>query len=635
MKTSKFFNKIIAAGIVCCSVGLSSCDDFLTVLPSNKITEEDFWKSEGDLQNVRAAAYRQMASSSVTSRIYYWGEMRSDNVTLYDQTQTNLANLQKAILMPTDGMFDWSAFYTGINYCNLVLEQGEAMTDPGNEVDPSFRRSDWKPIETEMKALRALYYFYLVRAYRNVPYVTAAVRTDAEARARVDGATQGVNILGRLTEELEEALPYAANDYGTSTDNTGRFTDRGVRALLADMYLWRGCMLLNSSDKGDVVVSADGDTLSGSQLTTLSKECFTKAIEHCDYIMAYMDSVYEQDKKVSGNTGQFGVQYNYTPLRDDYPYMTMSTAGTFTAGTDNLVASLMANSNSDEHVFQLKYDANAKVTNGAGLTYYSYINNSALATSYVTGSGTLSSSVASTYNPERGFGKSDLRLLEDLNYTSGSTSLPQIHKHVINTLTVSDFSDVSKGGKPSYYSSNEANFPIYRLTDIMLIKAECIARSMSSSTKASTTTTDAGYALVEGFKLVNSVFARYNPKLTASESYGSTKDLQSDRLRTDYATISSSVKTAADLLTLVYNERQREFVFEGKRWFDIVRECEATNDNSDVLTNYINLSTTVRNRLRKLYSLYCPIYSEEIKVNGVDYGGNLEQNPVWDRYTTK
>ncbi len=98
---------------------------------------------------------------------------------------------------------------------------------------------------------------------------------------------------------------------------------------------------------------------------------------------------------------------------------------------------------------------------------------------------------------------------------------------------------------------------------------------------------------------------------------------------------SSDVKTAADLLTLVYNERQREFAAEGKRWFDVVRQCEAQNSNNLVLSDYISLSTSVRNRLRQLYSVYSPIYSEEIKVNGVEYGGNLTQNPVWDRYTTK
>ena len=85
----------------------------------------------------------------------------------------------------------------------------------------------------------------------------------------------------------------------------------------------------------------------------------------------------------------------------------------------------------------------------------------------------------------------------------------------------------------------------------------------------------------------------------------------------------------------MYNERQREFVGEGKRWFDIVRQAEFTNDAQTTLTTYINLPSTTRNRLKKLWSLYNPINLDEMKINGVEYGGKLVQNPVWDRYSTK
>ena len=107
----------------------------------------------------------------------------------------------------------------------------------------------------------------------------------------------------------------------------------------------------------------------------------------------------------------------------------------------------------------------------------------------------------------------------------------------------------------------------------------------------------------------------------------------SDRLKpaSEYA----AERKASDLLTLLYNERQREFIGEGKRWFDIVRQVEATNDSENTLNTYINLSKEVKNRLRNIYAMYVPIYSEELKVNGVEYGGKLVQNPVWDRYTVK
>ena len=84
-----------------------------------------------------------------------------------------------------------------------------------------------------------------------------------------------------------------------------------------------------------------------------------------------------------------------------------------------------------------------------------------------------------------------------------------------------------------------------------------------------------------------------------------------------------------------YQERQREFVGEGKFWFDIVRQAEATNDPTKSLSDNMSLSTSLKNRLKLLYSLYNPVFSDEMKVNGVPAGGKLNQNPVWDRYSKK
>lgn len=635
MKANKFFNKILAVGLLSGSMGLASCEDFLTVSPSNMITEDDFWKTKTDVDNVRAAAYRQMATANVTSRILYWGELRSDNLTLNDMTNTGIQHLQQGILMPTQSIFDWSSFYTGINYCNQVLDHGEAMTQPGKEVDPSFRQSEWRPMRAEMKAMRALYYFYLVRAFRDVPYQTASITTDAEARANKLPATKGVNLLGMLIRDLDtpgqEEWQYAADNYGSTSENTGRFTKTGIHALLADMYLWRGCMLLKSKAKGDYVLDENGDTIASGQLDKLSNECFKQSIAHCDSVLNFINREYKKDLQASG-TANLVKAVNFDPLNDEYPYLT-TVNSYMSSGTDPIYEETLGKSTSKyEHILQLKYSSSSGVKNSTPVTYlYGY--GSSFANGYMVGSSTLTSSAASSYNVTRGFGKSDLRLLETFNYKASSASQPSCHKYVINDLDIIDYEDMTKGASASYSQNNDGNWSIYRLTDIMLIKAEAIARSMSSTTKASTTKNDAGYPLVEGFNLVNAIFARCNPKMKATDSYGKSEDLKSDRLRSDYATNSSNTKTADDLLKLVYNERQREFVAEGKRWFDIVRQCEATNSNTDVLTNYITVSTTVRNRLKALYSLYNPIYSEELKVNGVEYGGMLEQNPVWKRYS--
>lgn len=624
MKRNKISNKIIAAGLCLAGLCATSCEDFLTVLPADRITEEDFWKSKSDRDNVRAAAYRQMATSDVTGRIIYWGELRGDNVTLNDQSQQGIQNLQQAILMPTEGMFNWASFYTGINYCNLVLEKGEEMTIPGQEVDPSFRRSDWQTIKAEMLSLRALYYFYLVRAYRNVPYIDYAVRTDVEAMNCRQGQTLGVEILGKLIDQLENHATYAADNFGSASENTGRFTKRGVHALLADMYLWRGAMLTNSAKKGDYVLSAAGDTLSSSAVDNLRDECYRKAIQHADYILNYMQQEY--DKELADNPGMIDENAG-----KPYPYLTRMGNTGFANAHDYVYSQIWEASNSDEAVFQLKYDANAGTSNNVPYTYFANYSGNSVSTGYMSGSKLLAASASSSYDPVTGFGKTDIRLLETLNYSSTSISLPTIHKNVLSSLSIANMEDMTEGASSKNYRSvRSQNWPIYRLTDIMLIKAEAIARlHLPSNAKASQNA-----QVAEGFKLTNAIFERNNPRLQATGTSGAGEAV-SDRLKEDYATNADAPKTASELLTLVYNERQREFVAEGKRWFDIVRQCEATNTTvSDVLSSFINLSTSVRNRLKLLMAMYNPIYSEEIKINGVANGGNLVQNPVWDRYTS-
>lgn len=96
-------------------------------------------------------------------------------------------------------------------------------------------------------------------------------------------------------------------------------------------------------------------------------------------------------------------------------------------------------------------------------------------------------------------------------------------------------------------------------------------------------------------------------------------------------------------VSYVLFERQREFLGEGKRWFDLVRDCEfkynsKSNKNKSGLES-AGLPTSVRNRLQSIWSLYNPIFVDELKVNGKNYFGNtqgqLVQNPAWEKYMPK
>lgn len=657
MKNKKLYTKLLLAGsMVFMGVGMTSCEDFLTVLPTNQMPEQSYWQDKSDLEGVRAAAYAQLSDASVTSRILYWGELRSDDFEQNDMAQTNIGYVMDGILQPTNGMFDWASFYTGINYCNLVLEQGEAMTTPGKEVDPSFSRADWNPYKAEMTALRALFYFYLVRSYRDVPYITDAVRNDQTAREELPAQEAGVAIMGQLISEVDSIKGQAATNFGTTADNCGRFTKRGVRALLADMYLWRGCMLKNfmsktnhgkvnmtdvvdeaaSTETETVYKTADGTTINTAYTDALAKECFQKAKENADWVISDMKREYDEDLEKS-----YGVSSEMK--NQQYPLLLNSKSfGTFQS--DNVYGKIFGSGNSSESIFEIQYDASTKY-NSTLTTYLSNYSSSTLSPKYLTIAPILYQGKEEV-DPSVGYGKTDYRLAEAANINSSEGRKP-ITKFLASSVFVasqenvladetSSNSTIELSNMYSLRTLNDSHWAVYRLTDVMLIKAEAIARLEPEKGSDD---------VAEGFQLCNQIFKRNNPKLVGPDdsNYSSTEDTYKSNRAADLRKYSSNddVKsyrsglTAAALLTLVYHERQREFFAEGKRWYDIVRQVEASNDPKNTMTDYITVKNSVKQRLTQLYAFYNPIYSEELKVNGPDVGGKLVQNPVWDRYTKK
>ena len=591
---------LLAGGVIVSAASLSSCEDFLTILPTNQIPEENFWEDKNDLEGVRAGAYQKMTQSSITSRLLYWGEFRGDNLELNKMENTSIMYMQDGVLQPTDAMFSWADFYAGINYCNLVIEKGQEMVDNGT--DPSFGASDWRPMKAEMMALRALYYFYLVRAYRDVPFVTAAVHTDEEALKSRMAATPGAEILESLINDLEECYPTAQNAFSTVRDTKGRFTRNSIRTLLADLYLWRGCMLKTSN-------------------SSAAKMCFNKAYEHSSAVLAKMKAEYDKDIKNNPSASAEEKTQAYPLIRIepstnsvfDYPY-----------------SQIFGNKNSDESIFEVQYSQSDNSLNSSISTYLGVYDNNTLKPGIMTVASTLLN--ANAVNPTVGFGKTDFRMVETAHVRYNETRKPMM-KNIATNITIDNMEDVTKGYDYSCRTSSEqyGNWPVYRLTDLMLIRAEAYARyKLLDATYAQTGNDDA--KLTEAFASVNAIFDRSNPKCVGTDNPGDVEtQFQVDRLNVEYA----KDKTATSLLDLVYRERQREFIGEGKRWFDIVRQAEYSGDFKTTLVNFGSFKSSVTNRLTSIYAFYCPIYSEELKVNGVEYGGGLVQNPVWEKYSKK
>ena len=80
---------------------------------------------------------------------------------------------------------------------------------------------------------------------------------------------------------------------------------------------------------------------------------------------------------------------------------------------------------------------------------------------------------------------------------------------------------------------------------------------------------------------------------------------------------------------LVFDERQREFLFEGKRYFDLMRRMRREGTptatiNTYLINKYVAMNidrNTVMSKLNDVDAIYMPIHDDELRVNT-----QLEQN---------
>ena len=92
--------------------------------------------------------------------------------------------------------------------------------------------------------------------------------------------------------------------------------------------------------------------------------------------------------------------------------------------------------------------------------------------------------------------------------------------------------------------------------------------------------------------------------------------------------IRGSYSTKGDMETLILQERQRELMFEGKRWFDLVRLSQRTGNTLTLKAAALQKASTgaglISNHLSKMDAIYWPYNLDEMKVNH-----NLVQNPAF------
>lgn len=550
---------------------MCSCVDTV-LLPDDKTVDEDFWKTKSDVSSMVNGAYQSMLSSGMMAKLIVWGDFRSDEmmpVTTLSGTVPQDLNEIYAANVQTDNTFaDWSPVYSVINNCNIVLEKAA----PVMQIDPNYTDGDYQTDRSQMLALRALCYFYLVRNFRDVPYISTAYMTSSQEMNVPQTAPDSV--LQCCINDLVDAEKGALDPTGYSDwRHVGYMNRDGIDALLADIYLWRASVKHSSSD-------------------------YQSCVAYCDKVIA--------SKQAQHVPGRFEV------TKKDYP---------LTNG-DEAFTSLYVTQNDEESIFELQFDGSNNSNTGLCQYFYKYANNNS-AQGYLKASSIFKSPSASgsmVYGAS-----SDYRFWNNVFKANSSDEVFDVRKMVYNQNTVvSPSSSVGPARDASRaYAGFRQNYIIYRLADIMLMKAEALTQLAADNSDIQ---------LRQAFNLVQYVNTRsiYSANVSDSLKWNTYSD-----------------KTVME--SLVMQERLRELCFEGKRWYDLMRYdfrhvegidytttlaqqndkgvtfvSNATPMLNLMIRKYTSGGSSIASKMRTEPYLYMPILKSEVEVNT-----SLRQNPVY------
>ena len=231
-------------------LGTSCTKDYLELQPRNAASTETFYANQTDAIQATSAAYAQLQQAGLVNHALWAMDIMADNSFVGGGGAADGIEFQQLdnYTIPTSNPIITDHFqrlYIGIGAANQVLAHVPNIT------------AIEAPIKSrslgEAQFLRALYYFYLVRGYGDVPLVLTPPASPAEAASVT--RTPAAQVYTQIITDLKAAIANLPLPSTYKGDDVGRASKLSAMGLLAKVYLTQNDMT-NAATQADATITA-------------------------------------------------------------------------------------------------------------------------------------------------------------------------------------------------------------------------------------------------------------------------------------------------------------------------------------------------------------------------------------------
>ena len=232
--------------ILIISFMFTSCSDYLNADMTDNVNPQNFYETDAQIDQAIIGMYNTMMI--IPKNRWFLSEVRSDNVWMQQETVSGASEIcyfLSADLVSNGQVEDaWKEYYKIAANANAIMEHIYTARFTSEDMRDEY--------VGEVRFIRALAYFDLVRFFGNIPYATGTFTPESSFTVRQSTAREVyeqiiIPDLQCASEQLRETFVR----YNSKTSGTvGRPTQMAAKALLAEVYVTMcGYPLLDSSKK--------------------------------------------------------------------------------------------------------------------------------------------------------------------------------------------------------------------------------------------------------------------------------------------------------------------------------------------------------------------------------------------------